>query len=511
MSTKAKVLFIGLDSAEPQLLLDWIATGDLPVLRAMQERGVMGRIAAPVGFGNGVFWPSFFTGVNPAKHGRYFCRQVRPGTYQASMFREDTDFKRDPMWAVLSRADKRVAVIDMVRAPLTKDLNGIQLVDWMTHDRTGPPRSWPPDLVDKVIAQYGDDTLGGHSDATGRGESEYIALCNRMLERVETKTAMSCDFLGQGQWDLFMTVYADPHDIGHQCWHLHDPSHPRHDAALAGKVGDPIKNIYRAIDRSMERLIQAAGPEATVIMFTGPGMGPGYTSNFLLDQILRRLESGPAADGLTYVDAIKSVYRSIVPHSLRNRLRSTAERSEEAMLASDRRRRKFFSVPHNENSGAIKFNVVGREPDGKVRPGPEAEAICDALIRDLKEIVKLDTDEPLVEDIVRVHEKYHGEHVNELPDLLVIWNRKTPITAFGSPKIGKIEVDYPGNRTGDHTPRGLLIACGPGVLPGTLSNEVSVMDVGATVLSWLGSAMPDADGAAIPALCRSQLFGATID
>lgn len=508
MNTMANVLFIGLDSAEPELILEWLDSGDLPVLQSLRERSVWGQVRSPLGFGNGVFWPSFFTGVNPAKHGRYFCRQVRPGTYQASWFREDTDFKRDPLWAASSRDGKKVAVIDMVRSPLTTHLNGVQLVDWMTHDRTGPARSWPPDFADKIIGRYGDDTLGGHSDATGRGMTEYVELCNGMLERIETKTAMSCDLLGQGPWDLFMTVYADPHDVGHQCWHLHDPSHPRHDAALAKKIGDPLKNVYQAIDRDIEHLLRAAGPEATVIVFMGPGMGPGYTSNFLLDQILRRLESGPTNDGLTYVDTLKSVYRSVVPHSLRNRMRSTAERSEEAMLASDRRRRKFFVVPHNENSGAIKFNLIGREPDGKVRPGAEAEAVCDGLIKDLMEIVKLDTGEPLVEEVVRVREKYQGEHIDELPDLLVIWNRKTPITVFGSPKTGQIEVDYPGNRTGDHTPRGLFLACGPGISPRALSNKVSVMDVGATVMSWLGTTLPDVDGTAIPELTPVQVSGA---
>jgi len=511
MSTMTKVLFIGLDSAEPNLIQEWVRSGDLPVLGSLQDRSAWGMIESPVGFGNGVFWPSFFTGVNPAKHGRYFCRQVTPGSYQASWFREDTDFKRDPLWAYSSREGKRVAVIDVVRAPLTKGLNGVQLVDWMTHDRTGPPRSWPPEFADKIIARYGDDTLGGHSDATGRGEAEYIALCDRMLERIATKTQMSCDLLRQGSWDLFMTVYADPHDIGHQCWHLHDPSHPRHDAALAKKIGDPMKRVYAALDRDIARLIEAAGPEAKVIVFTGPGMGPGYTSNFLLDQILRRLESGPSSDGVTYVDTIKSVYRAVVPHSLRNRLRSTAERSEEAMLASDRRRRKFFVVPHNENSGAIKLNLVGREADGKVRPGAEADAVCGALIKDLMEIVKLDTGEPLVAEVVRVRDRYQGEHVDELPDLLVIWNRETPITAFGSPKIGEITVNYPGNRTGDHTPRGLFLACGPEIAPGALSNQVSVMDVGATVMSWLDASLPGADGTAIPALCEARLADADIN
>jgi predicted AlkP superfamily phosphohydrolase/phosphomutase len=308
-----------------------------------------------------------------------------------------------------------------------------------------------------------------------------------------------------------MTVYADPHDVGHQCWHLHDPSHVNHDADLAKTIGDPIKNTYMAIDKSIERLVQAVGSDATIIVFTGPGMGPGYTGSVWLDQILRRIEGATSTDGLTYVDTLKSVYRSVVPSSIRNHLRSRAERSEEAMLASDRSRRKCFVVPHNENSGAIRINLVGREPNGKVNPGPEAEAFCDALIKDLMDIVKLDTGEPLVDEVVRVSERFEGEHLDELPDLLVIWNRKTPITSFGSAKIGKIEAKYPGNRTGDHTPRGLFFASGPGISPCALSNEVSVMDVGTTIMSWLDLTLLDMDGAPIPALCEGKQFSANFE
>jgi predicted AlkP superfamily phosphohydrolase/phosphomutase len=157
------------------------------------------------------------------------------------------------------------------------------------------------------------------------------------------------------------------------------------------------------------------------------------------------------------------------------------------------------------------MNLVGREPDGKVNPGPEAEALCDALIGDLMDIVKPDTGDRLVEEVVRVADTYQGDYVDELPDLLVIWNRKTPITAFGSPKIGRIEADYPGNRTGDHTPRGLFFACGPGISPCALSDKISVMDVGTTIMSWLGPIPPDMDGAPIPEFRRTERSGTTVD
>ncbi len=494
MTAKAKVLFIGLDGAEPHLVREWTESGVMPVLQSFRERAVWGATTTPLGCGNGVMWPSLFTGVNPAKHGRYFSRQVRPGSYHATPFREDTDFKREPLWQILSRAGRRVAVIDMVRAPLTMDLNGITLVDWMTQDRTGPTRSWPPELTSEVTARFGTDPLGGSAVAASRTADEYAALCRVFLERVETKTEMSRYYLDQGNWDLFITVYADSHDVGHQCWHIHDPAHPWHDPSLLEKIGDPIKEVYVRIDAGIGSLVEQVGPETTVIVFAGLGMGPAYTGNFLLDQILRRLEYGPGSSGLTYVDTIKSIYRRMTPAGIRTHIRQFAQRREEALLAADRSRRQCFAVPHNENSGAIRINLVGREPNGKVNPGPECDVFCEALTRDLMDLVNLDNGEPLVEEVVRVKDHFEGEYVDELPDLLAIWHRTGPISAVGSPKVGEIRQPYPGSQTGDHTPRGLFYAWGPNVHSGELSEPVSVMDIGATITALRGAAMPGADG-----------------
>ena len=49
----------------------------------------------------------------------------------------------------------------------------------------------------------------------------------------------------------------------------------------------------------------------------------------------------------------------------------------------DRARRKAFAVVHNDISGAIRINMVGREPKGKVKPGAELEAFCAQLTQDL--------------------------------------------------------------------------------------------------------------------------------
>ena len=93
----------------------------------------------------------------PSQTAQYFNRQIEPGSYNISTFVEDTDYKREPIWKIASDAGRRVAVIDMVRGPLTPEINGIQVVDWLAHGITGVPRSTPQDLVSEITGKYGSD------------------------------------------------------------------------------------------------------------------------------------------------------------------------------------------------------------------------------------------------------------------------------------------------------------------------------------------------------------------
>ena len=72
-------------------------------------------------------------------------------------------------------------------------------------------------------------------------------------------------------------------------WHIHDTEHAKHNPTLLRALGDPIFRIYKALDNGLARVVQAAGPEASVVFVTGPGMRANYTANGHIDEILRRL------------------------------------------------------------------------------------------------------------------------------------------------------------------------------------------------------------------------------
>ena len=130
--------------------------------------------------------------------------------------------------------------------------------------------------------------------------------------------------------------------------------------------------------------------------------------------------------------------------------------------AADRPDRPWFAVPNNTIAGAVRINVVGREPQGIVEAGADFDARCDELAGALAELVNVDTGEPLVLSVTRGDALHRFSEDDPFPDLIIEWNRTAPIERVWSPRFGVIEVPRVHWRTGDHTPHGLLVALGPG-------------------------------------------------
>ena len=501
MTTPAKVLAIGMDSAHKDLLLQWSESGDLPTLQFLRRRGVCGVMTSPPGLGDDATWASLYTGVSPARHGRYFYSQVWPGTYKATKFR-DLDLKHEPFWDTISCANKRVVIIDVPKSPLSKDLNGIQLADWLVHGRDhGSACSWPPRLALEVTEQFGLPT--SLCEMTELGKADYKAFLDLQLSSVEMKAELSGQYLDQGGWDLFMTVFKESHCIGHLFWHLLDPAHPQHDARLALSLGNPIKKVYTAIDAAICRLLERVGPETTVIIFSDLGMGPNYTGTALMEDVLLRLGNHKPTSDRASTSLLKSI-REKIPANIREQVKSRLGHASRVWRDLEYRNRKCFTVGHNEISGAIRINLVGRERYGRIHRGTEYDAYCEYLISNFLELINLDTGEPLVQEVLRTAYLYPGDYLDNLPDLLVVWNRNAPISCAGSVKVGEIRSTYPGYWSGNHVPDGIFFASGPGIEPEELTPPVSVMDMAPTIAALLEIRLPDVDGVPIAAICGKE-------
>lgn len=493
--TVTKILFVGFDAAEPQLIERWAADGTLPTFARLKASSRWGHLEIPTGLSHGAAWASLYTGVGPGKHACAFGTRLLPDSYEQTPIDIDHDVTWEPLWIPLSRAGKRVAVIDMPKAPLTPDIHGIQVADWLTSGLNPECRSSPPALAADILRDFGPDPLGPTSDHGYDSPQGWLRLRDRVLARIDQKTQMTLALMEQGPWDLVMSTFGDPHDVGHGCWHLSNPNHPQHDAAWVARHGEPLRDTYVALDGALNQLLRATDEQTVLVLFAGPGICDLHTGRPLLDGILRRLEGGPEPLGSRLLGAARKQATRWLPPSVR---RVISRRGDPYGRLSDRSRRRCFPLSSNTDAGTIRVNLAGRDPHGLIQPGAEYDAFCTALAEDLLALRNLDTDEPVVEQVLRVDQTYPGPNNARLaPDLVISWNRSAPIEHIGSPKIGTLRARYTGNRTGDHSRNTLFLIQGPGIAAGQVSGDQPVEALAPTIAGILGVTLEDGDAPAI--------------
>jgi predicted AlkP superfamily phosphohydrolase/phosphomutase len=485
-----RVLAIGLDAADPRLLLEWSEDGTMPRLASLRREGAFCRISTPPGLGDDAVWGSLSTGVSPARHGRFYYRGIDSASYDAP-YKDTTGLACEPFWSQLARRGRRVAVIDAPKCGLSREPNAVQILDWRCHGRSALPESQPPELVGEVLARFGDDRTDVYGGADRRCFLRALALddaasfVTELKHSIDKKREASEWLLARGGWDLFLTVFKEAHCVGHLCWGEGD----EHRAMM--------RPIYRELDHAVGRLVDEVDARTPVFVFSDLGMGPNYSGNDFLSELLLRLE--------------RRVIPSRVALRLRlasfRRRRVTSRDSGDREAARARASRAFYAVDHNEMSGAIRVNVVGRERFGVVRRGRELEEICSRLTGELRALTRPDDARPLVDRVIRCSDVYSGEHLDELPDLLVVWNRDAPIHGAASPTIGQMRAEDPGLRPGNHLEGGILFVRSPGVPRGHRLEDVDVVDLASTFAALVGVELGNVEGRAIDGLSRDPHGG----
>jgi predicted AlkP superfamily phosphohydrolase/phosphomutase len=399
----------------------------------------------------------------------------------------------DSIWNAIAQQGHRVALIDVPKALLARTSRTLQVAFWGEHEVRHPLTCWPPSLEQEVQQIAGKDPVGV-CDLTRQRPSELRRLKDGLIERATRRADLALAVLARGPWDLFVLNFTESHCAGHHLWAAHDPTHPQYRAAFRAVLGeDPLLDVYRAIDRALGRIVEALGRDAFLLVLATHGMGPRYDASAALDSVLRRLEGIDIPKTSGRIETVRKMWLQL-PGIVRRPFRRLVDSLYDAPRQRERATRKFFAIPTTDNCGGIRLNLRGREPKGLVEPGPPAHELCDWLERELLSLVNIATGAPVVTRILRGDLLFAGPFRDQFPDLVIEWNHDAPIPAVRSPRVGEFRVESPNPRTGDHRPKGLVLARSMDLAPQALEGEMALVDLAPTLAARLGVTLSGIEG-----------------
>jgi predicted AlkP superfamily phosphohydrolase/phosphomutase len=519
-----KVVVIGLDSADADLVDRWCREGHLPVLASLRARGAWGRLGTTADVLHVSGWPSFYTGTTPDRHGLYHAYVMRPGC-QVPVRPRPHESPEPFFWKLLSDAGTRSLVVDaFMNCPL-EGFAGTQVVEYGTWTWFAEPTTRPRELQDEILAKFGPYPAEDHSKVLT--PPDCAGFRDRLLRGAARKADLVTWLMRRESWDFAFTVFGEPHPAGHYLWHLHDASHPAHPGDGAGPLGTALRDVYAAIDAAIGDIVRDLPSDTLLLVVSVDGMGPNWSGSHLLEEALRQLglyvtadaprrsdgdEAGPRPArgrkdlvkrlrGLVPAPLRVAVSRHLLPHHVKERLNLRWMTTDIVWSAT----RAFLIA--NANEGYIRVNLAGREPEGIVAPGAEYEQLCESLLDTMRELVNPRTGRPAARSVRRADDLYRGPCRDRLPDVIVGWDPAAGLTtelfagACGLVKTARPAWETAPFYTGNHEPRAFVIAHGPGIPAGMALDGAHVLDLAPTLLAAFGVPRgPSMDGRVIPEL-----------
>ncbi|NEO99697.1 MAG: nucleotide pyrophosphatase [Symploca sp. SIO2E9] len=531
------VIAIGLDAADPVLLENWMSQGHLKNLQRLREQGAYGRLTNLEYYKAELPWTTFLTGCLPEKTGYWAPIKFHEGTYEVEYI-EAYDFKEyQPFYAL--GEDYQVAVFDMPQSKLCEQVNGRQVLAWGAHSPQTPSHSLPESLLAEINKEHGKHPAL-HKDHGDWWDQGYLTRLQKAMNTgIERRITLCQDWLKQQKWDLFLTVFGEPHSAGHDFWYLSQPNHPLYPYKDKSWTSDPMLQTFEAVDKAIGEIIAEAPEDAYVVVFAAHGSDNNttdVTSMLLLPELLYRFSFpgkvmiAPGKLGKTPPPIIKSPKRktwtgeiwqrkyepNLIKRFLRNQLPTKfhkyldkffGTRAEDIFSPEQLRAQKHeffwqptmwysslwpkmkaFALP-SFSEGYIRINLQGREPQGIVAPS-EYDQVGQQLTQHLYQLKNARTGEPVVKKVVRTRTSA-ADNDPKLPDadIVVIWHDQ-PTDVVDSPELGRIG-PVPYRRTGSHRGRGFLSVKGPGITAGSTLAEGHGVDLAPTILELMGAPIPE--------------------
>ncbi len=482
-----KVLVLGLDGVGPELVEAFARDGALPHLTALRERGAFGPLRSTTPPTTLPAWTSFMTGVRPSTHGvpDFTARQG----YRVR-FVGGADRRVPTLFAHLEGHGLSAGAAWFPATYPPEELRGYQISGWDSPVTSVGDRSFvhPVSLHDQLLRRFGGDHLRFDSIDEFSDEPDWYHRTARALpQRLRRRAEMAAWLLAARPVDVAAFYFGEADTAAHHFWAFHDPTSPRRPPAVEPALAGALRETYRALDDAVGLVVEAAGPEAAVVVLSDHGSGGASDVAVHLNRMLERAGLLRFAPPTRLKLPAASWVRGKAPAKIPARLRRALFRLAGGLAPSVAESRlRFGSIDWQRTRAfseeltyapAIWLNQRGREPRGVVDPG-ERDEVCREIERAAAAVGGPDG-RPLIERVIRREDLHSGPMAHLFPDLVLelrLLGGHRPVCLPSGGRTGPVVTRLKGrdllgrkgrSLPGCHTPEGVLLVAGEGVEAGS--------------------------------------------
>ncbi|MGN6378682.1 MAG: alkaline phosphatase family protein [Gaiellales bacterium] len=479
-----RVMIVGWDGADWDVLDPLLAAGQLPNLKSLIERGARGVSRSCLPSHSWAAWPTFLTGLDPGGHGVFDILEYRPGATRRLPVSSRSMLA--PTWpALAAEAGRKVllANVPLTYPPLELQ-DGVCIAGgvipaggaWSHPAGLGEQLGWP---------------INGGSWTTFRGRP--LALVDDVERVTRARAAAMRSLLDDRPWDVACFVFVSPDRIQHCLLEYVHPGHPAHRETAASPTADRVRGVYRLLDAELGSLLERTDADDLVLLMSDHGHQPctrALNMNRVLEhQGLLTLGRGSGLIGLMAWGPVRTVARRTY-----DLLRMHGRVAVPTQPIEWSRTRAYTSV--TSTGEGVSVALAGREPQGIVAPA-DYERVRDEVAEALLEFTDPETGGRPIGGVRRREEVLSGPYLERAPDLLL---EPAPLYSLTH---ARHMVEAANWLSGDHRPEGVYVAAGPGLEPP--QGELQLSDFAGIVLRALAV---EGSPQATPAASADEVFTA---
>jgi predicted AlkP superfamily phosphohydrolase/phosphomutase len=365
-----RLAVIALDGVPFTFMQKEIERGNLPELGKLAQGGTFRQMRSVHPCVSSVAWTSFSTGEQAGEHNIYGFIDRNPAT--GDLFIPNArSIPCKFLYEELGEAGHRVGVINVPVTYPPRRVNGLLVSGFLAPN---VQKATYPTELSRRLGKMG--YIVDVNPAKGREEDKGPFL-DELHAAVDARFRLYNELLDEGGWDYLHLHVMETDRINHFLWEAYETG----DATYAEKFLDLYRHIDREVGRTVERL-----PEETPLLLLSDHGFCGIEREVFVNHYL--VEKGWLTLGKA---GAPNLAEAVAPES-----------------------RAYSLIP-----GRIYVNLKGREKAGTVEKAAFDE-VRGGLTEDLLKLVDPDSGRPVIREVIRREDLYHGQSEANAPDLLAV-------------------------------------------------------------------------------------------